>query len=202
VSKFTIALLSDMLDECGEDAVKTLLSTYLCPINQDIESFLQSKAIEFNRQKISSTHLVFANVSHVPVLVGYFTLANKCTSIPIGNISNSLKRVFLRYGVEDKQEASIQVALPLIAQFGKNFVNNSEKLITGNSLMLMVIERVRHVQKIIGGSLVFLECEDVPELISFYENNEFKRFNEILSDEIEPTTGNKKKYIQMIRRLK
>jgi hypothetical protein len=49
MSKFTIALLSDMLEECGEDAVKTLLSTYLCPINQDIENFLRQKAIEFNR---------------------------------------------------------------------------------------------------------------------------------------------------------
>ena len=47
-----------MLDTVGEDSVKTVLSSFSCPLNPDVENFLRFKAIEFARQGFSQTHLV------------------------------------------------------------------------------------------------------------------------------------------------
>jgi len=202
MNKFTTTLLSSFLNKHGEDTVNTILSGFVCPQNPDIEKFIKNKSIIFNKQKISSTHLVFRNNASNPIFAGYFTLANKCTNVPIDNISKTLKKVILRFGIEDRQGESIQIALPLIAQFGRNFAYNREESITGDELMLMTIDKIRQAQEILGGNLVFLECEDNVKLTKFYENNEFRIYNEILSNEIEQDTGKRKKYVQMIRRLK
>lgn len=52
--------LKAMIDEIGESAVKALLSNFSCPLNKDVEQFLRIKAIEFSKQGIAQTHLVFA----------------------------------------------------------------------------------------------------------------------------------------------
>lgn len=36
-----------MLAELGENEVKGILSPFLCPLNKDVEDFIQNKAIEF-----------------------------------------------------------------------------------------------------------------------------------------------------------
>ena len=33
--------LSDMLEQSGEDATKSILSSFSCPMNQDIEDFIK-----------------------------------------------------------------------------------------------------------------------------------------------------------------
>ena len=42
---YALVLLSDMLDELGEDATKSILSEFSCPKNKDVETFLKKKAI-------------------------------------------------------------------------------------------------------------------------------------------------------------
>lgn len=38
--------LSDLLDQLGEDEVKEILSTFSCPINADVEKFLNEKQLK------------------------------------------------------------------------------------------------------------------------------------------------------------
>ena len=51
--------LSDLLDQLGEDNVKEILSSFSCPLNSDVESFLKYKAVEFSKRGFSKTHIVF-----------------------------------------------------------------------------------------------------------------------------------------------
>ena len=42
--------LSDLLDQLGADSVKEILSSFSCPLNPDVESFLKNKAAEFSKR--------------------------------------------------------------------------------------------------------------------------------------------------------
>lgn len=74
---YFIINLADMVAEMGEDATKGILLEFSCPVNKDVEYFIKHKAIEFSKQGLAKTHLVFCSYKSEPVLVGYFTLANK-----------------------------------------------------------------------------------------------------------------------------
>jgi hypothetical protein len=81
----------------------------------------------------------------------------------------------------------------LVAQFGKNYSYEKGNAISGNDLMKLAFKVLENVQREIGGGIVYLECEDKPELLSFYqnENNRFTVFDERYSNE------DKTKYIQL-----
>lgn len=65
----------------------------------------------------------------------------------------------------------------------------------GNALMDDAFEILGRVQRDIGGGIVYLECEDRPKLLKFYQNdkNRFKVFGERYS-EVDQT-----KYIQLLK---
>ena len=56
MSGYKKILLSDMIEQLGEIETKTILSDFSCPLNKDVETFLRTKAIEFAKQRIASTH--------------------------------------------------------------------------------------------------------------------------------------------------
>jgi hypothetical protein len=70
------------------------------------------------------------------------------------------------------------------AQFGKNYGVNNGHTIDGNRLMELAMDILKRVQHQIGGGVVFLECEDNPVLLAFYQNerNGFRIFGERYSD--------------------
>ena len=65
----------------------------------------------------------------------------------------------------------------MIAQLGKNFSNGYNKLITGDELLSLACEKVSIVQMAIGGRVVYVECEDKPQLTEFYSRNGFYEFD-------------------------
>ena len=68
----------------------------------------------------------------------------------------------------------------MIAQLGKNYTVEDGKAINGSELMDLTFRILENVQHDIGGGIVFLECEDKPKLLDFYQNekNGFIPFNE------------------------
>ena len=48
--------LLEMLDTYGEDKLRSILSRFMCPQNRDVENFIQSKAIDFARQRLAITY--------------------------------------------------------------------------------------------------------------------------------------------------
>jgi len=60
---FTIVALEKMLGQLGEEKCEHILSQFSCPLNKDVEEFIQSKKkiIEFSKQKIAMSYLVLAS---------------------------------------------------------------------------------------------------------------------------------------------
>ena len=198
LSGYNLINLSEMLQELGEDKLKIILSTYLCPHNQDIEYFLSDKAIEFSRQRIAATHLVFTSYKSKPVLIGYFTLASKHIFIPQKLLkSKTLRKRIAKFGTP--QETGYSLGTPLIAQLGKNYTNNYNSLITGDELLLLALNKVKQIQSDIGGKFVYLECEDVEKLTEFYSSNGFINFGRRDLDQDEKGRIKGTYLIQMLR---
>lgn len=170
--------LSDLLEQLGEDEVKTILSSFSCPPNLDVENFLKSRAIEFSKRGFSKTHLVYWKTedNSERELIGYYTIASKFITVQKNVVSNTQARKLKEHGVFDTKTGKYTVAAPLIAQLGKNFNSGNNALISGAELLYLAIEKVRKVQNEVGGRFVYLECEEEPKLMKFYEENNYKLF--------------------------
>jgi len=68
---YQLVLLKDMIDELGEKKTKEILSQFSCPLSLDVESFLHNSAIEFAKQSIAATHIVYSSYKEHPVIAGY-----------------------------------------------------------------------------------------------------------------------------------
>lgn len=181
---YKILTIDKMLEAIGEDGVVAILSDYCCPLNADIEDYLKHKAIQFSRQGLAKTHLVFTSYRGTTVLVGYFALANKTLFIPDkAKLGSSIKRRISKFAVRIPETKMNIITAPLIAQLGKNYMNRYDKLISGDELLQMACDTIIETQLAIGGKVAYLECDNVPELIQFYENNGFHPFNQRIARE-------------------
>ncbi len=192
MSGYNIVYLDDIMDVLGEEKVKNIINCFSCPINEDVEFFIKNKAIEFNKHGYSKTQLVFTSYKKENVLVGYFTIANKNILVKKDTIkSNTLKKRINKFSNSVPDIKDYLITAPLIAQLGKN-------LISGDELLKIALDQIEYAQKVFGGKFVYIECEDKPKLIEFYESNGFSKFNKrtLDSDEI----NSKSKYlIQLLK---
>jgi hypothetical protein len=169
--------LKEMIEQIGEVETKSILSDFSCPLNPDVENFLKTNAIEFAKQGISSTYLVMASYQKKYVLVGYFTLANKFFCVDRDAFpSKRLRSRIAKFAQFDSTLKRYILSAPLIGQIGKNYSNSYNQLISGNELLKLALDKVHELQSIIGGKIVYLECEDKPRLLEFYSNNGFVNF--------------------------
>ena len=170
--------LSNMLEQLGEDATKTILSSFSCPLNKDIENFIKYKAIEFSKRTTAKTHLVFWQTEDEKYteLVGYYTITSKVIFVVRTVLSNTEAKKLKSQGVYDENKQEYTVSAPLIAQLGKNFTNGNDTLISGADLLQLAVNKVRKIQKEIGGRFMYLECEDNEKLLAFYKKHNFKIF--------------------------
>ena len=148
--------------------------------NDDVESFLKKKAENFSRQNLSMTHLVLSSVNQE--LLGYFSLTVKPISIPAKfvDISNSTKRKWAKFASYDKDRHVYIASSYLIAQLGKNYSKTVQHSISGDELLDICMAKIKECQDVIGGGIVFLECEkkeNDTKLVDFYHKNGFVEYN-------------------------
>lgn len=194
--------LRDILSDqtLGESAAKSILSSFSCPLNPDVEHFLHHTAIEFSKQSISSTYLIMASYQDKYVLVGYFTLANKIFCIDKDSLPNKAwKKRMAKFGQFDQTIQRYTISAPLIGQLGKNFTNGYNKLITGDELLKLALDKVRQMQSIVGGKIVYLECEQKEKLIDFYSQNGFVNFGSRVLDKDETPRLTGEALVQMLK---
>lgn len=172
---YTQILLSYMIEALGEKETEKILSQFSCPRNADVENFIKKSAIQFSKSAVAATHLVFAPYKGENVLVGYYACANKFIHID-GDVSKSLRKRIAKFGTYNDKLKCYVISAPLLAQFSKNYANGYDKLITGDELMKLALDKVEQVQMQIGGKVVYLECEDHPGLIDFYKSHGFVVF--------------------------
>ncbi|MDO4446053.1 MAG: N-acetyltransferase [Bacillota bacterium] len=195
--------LKEMIEQLGEDETKQILSEFSCPQNKDVEYFLKNNAITFSKQGISSTYIIMASFRNKYVLVGYFTLANKIFCIEKNSFpSQSWRRRIAKFAQYDTTIKRYTLSAPLIGQLGKNFANSYNTLISGDELLKLALDKVQEMQNIVGGKIVYLECEDKECLLDFYSNNGFVNFGKRMLDRDETDTLSGEYLIQMLKYMK
>lgn len=172
----------DSILEKDEDFFNILLQNF-CSINSDIELFIKTKAKQSSLLKNSVTYLVLAINEGILDLVGYFTLSTKVLRVSNEFLSNTEKKKIKIFSYFDEKNSCYNCPAILLAQFGRNFNKNSLS-ISGNQLMELVLSKVYEVQAMIGGRILFLECEQQQKLISFYERQGFKAPGTVPSGEL------------------
>ena len=192
MSAYTTVNILDMIKVIGEDNINQLLSDFSCPKNDEIENFIKKNAIDFAKRKMSVTHLVMDEQGKIAAI---FALTHKAVKVRDDVLSSSLKKKIKRYAQLDEDTNSYMVSAFLIAQFGKNYEEREGEQLSGNSIMDNAMDILTAVQYDVGGGVVYLECEDKPQLLSFYQNdnNCFRVFGERYSE------TDQTKYIQLLR---
>lgn len=116
-----IVSLQSLLEYTDEGSIKkNFLENFKSIETNDIEIFLHEKAIKYEKDSISSTHLVF---NENGTLVGYFSIANKGLVITEHNykiLSNTQKRK-LTYSGRKLENSVYIVNSYLLGQIGKNY---------------------------------------------------------------------------------
>lgn len=182
----------DMIDAIGEEELQLILSDFSCPKNLEIEHFVRKNAMEFAKRKMSITYLVIDEESRI---VGIFTLTHKAVQLLDAGLTRTVRKKIQRHARLDEATDSYILSAFLIAQFGKNYQYEESNALKGNELMDMTIVTLKEIQHQIGGGVVYLECEDKPQLLSFYQNqeNRYQVFGERYSEK------DSVKYIQLMK---
>lgn len=192
MNNFTVMNILDLMEAIGTIELQDGLSTFSCPLNEEIENFLHKNAIEFAKRKLSITYLLLDNRDGE--IVGYFTLTHKAIEIKNDSISNTIRRKLSAHARLDSDTNSFTASAFLLAQIGKNYAIDNGKRITGSQLIGFANDIISDIQRRIGGGIIYLDCEDRKKLKDFYINeNHYKIFGERYSnsDDI--------RYLQMIR---
>ena len=94
-----------------------------------------------------------------------------------GNLLPRDKRIS-KFGQYDDVLKQYMISSPLIAQLGKN--DEYKGLISGDVLLSYACDTVKQAQALLGGKIVYLECEDKVGLLEFYRSNGFVDFGKRL----------------------
>lgn len=169
----------DMLELYGEEACKEILSTFICPLNIDVADFIQNKAVEFAKQRIAITFLVFQETEKGNVFSGYYTLANKFVAASANVLSKTLRKRIAKFSQYDTVLDRYLISMPLIAQLGRNYSDTAKDYpIRGDILLDLACQNIKNVQHLIGGKTTYIECASNPKLHAFYSAHDFVPFGE------------------------
>ncbi len=178
---YTVVNIRDYFpkDEGGvtrENVLRDTISGFSCPLNKNVEKFLKEQAIEFTKKNQSVTYLVFSKVD--ATLAGYFSLASKPIEVKSDIFSKTVQKKISRVSEYNSEHQIFHLSAYLIAQFGKNFKENTNKIISGQELMELAKGKIRELQYMLGGMVTFLEAEANEKLLDFYtKQNSFKIFD-------------------------
>ena len=167
--------------EEGMKKLQKYIDNFSCPRNPSIERFLKRSAINFTKQDTSVTYLVLSK--NEEELFGYFSITVRPIDVPADRVSKTLGRRLERAGRFDRENNVYNAAAYLIAQLGKNYTDGLNTRISGAELLNTALRVLTLIQYSVGGSIVFLEAENVPALIDFYTQNSFRVFGERDSEE-------------------
>ena len=151
----------------------------------------ENKAILYERKSKSRTYLIFDEdglENGIFVLLAYFTIAMQTLKVLDGTAASQIRKLDGLYAKKGT-EAITEIPSFLIGQLGKN--DKYADKITGDELLEYALSVIGKAQGIVGGRVVFIECQDKPQLINFYTRNGFKHFRKDPDDSL----------VQMIRLL-
>ena len=151
----------------GESVFKTSAAKFVCR-DRGVEEFLKTKTFEFDKRNVARTYLVYDVEEYMAdnfVVLAYFTLAPK----PIVFGETISKRLIKE--IDGFSKTAVSVGAIIIGQLGKDSRFTSK--ITGTDIIASIMKLANQVSEIIGGRVVFLECQNSDRLIEFYLRNGF-----------------------------
>ncbi|MCU0199852.1 MULTISPECIES: GNAT family acetyltransferase [Levilactobacillus] len=181
---FEVVSLRQLLDNYETREIITQLNDF-ASINDDVESFLKKKAIQFEKVGLSRTTLVYTSIKGDLKLAGYFAISSKPLTISKKNwnkLSNGVRRKLLPMGYRTEQD-NYEVSSILLGQLGVNFKYKSSHIITGNELLALSYEEIKKAWMASGGTMLYLEAKNIPYLREFYTSNGFSQLLLKESDE-------------------
>jgi len=103
MAEFVQIKLDDMLNQLGENEVKSILSCFMCDDNFDVQDFIRNKAIEFSRQGLAKTTLVYwkSDDGEEKYLIGYYAIAPKFIRVSRDAVSKTMAKKLNNHGSYD-----------------------------------------------------------------------------------------------------
>lgn len=172
--------LSEYMKYFSEEEVSSLLTSFLSRDEtnnkvHEVQHFLHTKAIEFEKSEQASTYLVLSDQNK---LLGYFSIS---IHVPMSISQKNFEKL------NNKTQKSLKHAMwnqfsnkktkfiksVLIGQLGKNFAVKPN-VITGEMLMDIAKGIISNLHRAVPlGRYVYVHCENNPKLMKFYEDNGF-----------------------------
>jgi len=141
------------------------VQNFVCQ-DKDVENFLKSKALDFDKRNKSRTYLLIdSNNNGEIIILGYYTITLK--NLPFGEtVSKSMIKRIDGYSNNINSAEAV-----LIGQLGKNYNYRNE--LSGVTLLNYAIDTVYDIHELAAGRIVFLECLDNERVVKFYQDNGF-----------------------------
>jgi len=158
----------------SDEIVSEVISNFKCANDNDIENFIKNKAVLFDNKGKSKTHLLLdenALIDGSIEIVAYFSIAIQLLRIPDGTSASQIRRLDGLYSRKGGDPIN-EIPSFLIGQIAKNDKYISS--ISGSLLLEYALSVISVAEEMVGGRVVYIECRDIPNLISFYEKNGFK----------------------------
>lgn len=177
--------LGSFIGKETEEPIRNAIASFSCK-DKDVEFFLKSKAVDFEKRDKSRTYLVFDDAKYLSgdaTILAYFTLSLKSLEFGVTLSKGKIK------DIDGFSKAVSGVAIALIGQLGKDEGEANE--VSGKDLLDLCMDKIYQVKKLIGGRYVLIECHDIEKVVDFYLANGFERLQ----------LDNSDNYLQMIRRL-
>lgn len=163
--------LNDYLEKAGIDETKSLLSSFFCSRDCDVEYFIRNKAIPFEFSDHSRTTLIcwLDDENGELELIAYYSIANQV--FYLDQLSSSLQKKLRGGEIRENQKSNSLTAI-LIGQLGKN--EHASCPINSNALFSELFSSINDINKLIPSRLIYLHCKDIPKLRILYEEKGFQ----------------------------
>lgn len=169
--------MKQMIDAVPVEQLAETLNAYHCAYDDDIESFLQTKAISYENRGWCSTYLLLDEdklAKQGKLFVdGYFTLSNKVMRLSETVSGSRRKKLFNGLKKDDDHMHFI-----LIGQLGKHIYDEEGHvpeygLTSATEMLDKAFEIIYQVKERITCNCVLVECRDEPKLRKIYEDYGF-----------------------------
>lgn len=166
--------LREVIGSPVEPNVLNKIQEFSCK-NSDVETFLKTKAYDFEKRHKSRTYLII-DLDSLDI-VAYYTVSNKSLEFSDGVSTTVIKKI-------DGFSRSVKsIAVILIGQLGKNL--KYCKKYRGAELLNYALNTVYEIRDRLGGRICLVETENSEEnkkVIDFYIKNNFKKLQLDTSD--------------------
>lgn len=179
------------------ELLQKFLYCFVCKKDQDIETFLHERAMNFESLSKARTYVVCDEMElqekslENVMIYGYVSLALKTLYIP-ETVSNRMRKELDGFSAKIHGEQIGDIPCYLIGQLGRNSQISKDSL-SGEALLQYAYDVIASSVEAVGGRYIMIECKDDEKLIMFYKNHGFS--------EIARTLDKEYSMVQMIKKI-